>query len=155
MQGSHASRGQLDAARGAWVIGSMVRTRSDILPGWRAGLLVLGLYATFLQAFFAGLVGPVHAWAGLEGAAICVAGTAQEAESGPQPVGPQTAHDCVCVAMCHAAGALPGRTASSAAPVAILAPAAATLLRERLPGAVARALPPARGPPGADVGLHS
>lgn len=102
----HAPDRLLDGRRAKWVIGIMIHARSETLPGWRAGLLVLGLYAMLLQIFFAGLAGPAHSLAGPDGAVLCVAG--EPSATGQAPEKPHTGLDCVCAALCHAGGALPG-----------------------------------------------
>lgn len=128
----------------------------ELLPGWRAGLLVLGLYAMLMQAFLGALAGPSHAFSGTGDAVLCVAGqtssseaSSSEASSNEAPAAPMRhgATDCVCAALCHAAGALPAAAAASL-PVAPFAIVLSSRLVDDLASAKhARALPPARAPP--------
>lgn len=124
----------------------MTRARSEWLPGWRAGLLVLGLYAMFMQAFFTAASPPTHVLAGPDTLALCVSGDAST--GGQKPVHPHSGKDCVCSALCHA-----GVGAVAAAPVAFVTVerfAVVIQLAALSPIATAnnlRATPPARAPP--------
>ena len=125
----------------------MTRARSEWLPGWRAGLLVLGLYAMLMQAFLAAVAPPMHALAGPDALSLCVSGGESSGEGG-QPAHPHSGKDCVCSALCHAggwtvAGAPWGVIAIERLPVfvelaALAQPAVAYTIR---------ATPPARAPP--------
>ncbi len=150
----HAPERLLDARRSKWVIGAMIKTRSETLPGWRAGLLVLGLYAMLLQIFLAGLAGPVHSLAGPDGPVLCVSG--QASAPGQAPATPHTGHDCVCAALCHVGGALPGVRGASVS-VASSFDIGARVVHVALVVSRAdlRVHPPARAPPRTDVVLHS
>ncbi len=132
----------------------MTRARRETLPGWRAGLLVLGLYAMLLQVFLAGLAGPAHSLAGPDGAALCVAG--EQSAPGQTPAKPHTGMDCVCAALCHAGGALPGVRETSVS-VAKTFEIGVRVVRGALfvTHADFRVHPPARAPPRTDVDLHS
>lgn len=129
-----------------------MHARSETLPGWRAGLLVLGLYAMLLQAFFAGLAGPAHSLPGPDGAALCVAG--ELSAPGQAPAKPHTGMDCVCASLCHAGGALPGERASVPAAQPFdtgISVVHVTLVVSR---ADHRVNPPARAPPRTEVVLQ-
>ncbi len=151
----HAPERLLDAPRSKWVIGAMIKTRSETLPGWRAGLLVLGLYAMLLQVFLAGLAGPAHSLAGPDGAVLCVSGD-EASMPGQAPATPHTGHDCVCAALCHVGGALPGVRGASVA-VAPSFDLGANVVHVALVVLCAdvRVHPPARAPPCTDLVLHS
>ncbi|MDP2355104.1 MAG: hypothetical protein Q8M31_03475 [Beijerinckiaceae bacterium] len=147
----HAPERMLDAPRAKWVIGAMIIARSETLPGWRAGLLVLGLYAMLLQVFLAGLAGPAHSLAGPDGAVLCVSGEASV--PGQAPVTPHAGHECVCAALCHAGGALPGARASFAVVPSFEGVAGVLHAALVVSRADARVHPPARAPPRNDVVL--
>jgi hypothetical protein len=146
-QTCHASGGQLDAGATKWVIGFMTQAQREIIPGWRAGLLVLGFYAMFLQSFFAALAGPVHTAAGPDGASICVSSAALP-EKSQEPVKPHTGQDCVCAAMCHGAAGGLGHAPFATTTLLKFSIASATTYADRSVNAsIQRALPPARAPP--------
>ena len=123
----------------------MTQQRRELLPGWRAGLLVLGLYAMLLQAFFAGLAGPSHA-APFEPGVTC-SQAAQGHSAGQEPASPNVAHDCVCPALCHSGGMAPGAAAQAFAPVARFADVDLPPAWEHVAGPYLNVAPPARAPP--------
>jgi hypothetical protein len=142
----------------AWVIGAMTHARGDILPGWRAGILILGLYAMFLQAFLAGLAGPAHAHgpaAPGDAGGICVTGVDHAPQAGEAPAAPQTFHACVCPTMCHAAGALPVAGAPFTVRLAFLSAVHSGVRDVSGAQTPARLSPPARAPPHAGFVLQS
>lgn len=124
----------------------MTRARSEWLPGWRAGLLVLGLYAMFMQAFFAAAAPSAHVLAGPDALSLCISGDSS-ADRG-QPAQPHTGKDCVCSALCHAGGG-----AVAAAPGGLVAIERSPIIVElaaptrHVDAYSVRATPPARAPP--------
>jgi hypothetical protein len=132
----------------------MLSGRRDLLPGWRAGLLVLGLYAMLLQAFFAGLAAPMHA-AAFDPGVTCVSAAEAQSSQGEKPTPLHRAHDCVCPALCHPGG-LPSNAVASVP--AFYAQAAARALPDawlHIPATSMRYPPPARAPPHAGFVLQS
>lgn len=126
----------------------MTQARRELIPGWRAGLLVLGLYAMLLQSFFVSLAGPAHVAFGPDGAVLCVS-SADSAPSGREraPVTPHAGHDCVCAALCHG-GHVPVPALEAGMVTLRLAIAGAPTVRDQFASlAFSRVLPPARGPP--------
>lgn len=135
----------------------MTKARGELLPGWRAGLLVLGLYAMLAQAFFASLAGPAHiAFAGPDGAVLCVSSAdSASSEREQTPAKPHTGHDCVCAALCHG-GHVPVPALAAGIVILRLATAGAPAVLDQLAfSAFPRVLPPARGPPHAGFVLSS
>lgn len=124
----------------------MTRARSEWLPGWRAGLLVLGLYAMLLQAFLAVVTPPARALIGPDPVALCV--SVESSIDGGAPSHPHTGEDCICSALCHSgggtiAGARGGVIGIERFPVLVetTVPAHSTGANQD------RATPPARAPP--------
>jgi hypothetical protein len=125
----------------------MTQGRREIIPGWRAGLLVLGFYAMFLQSFFAALAGPVHIAVGPDGASICVSSAAVP-EKSQEPLKAHTGQDCVCAALCHGAAGALGRAPFTTITLLKFSIASAATHADRGVNATnQRALPPARAPP--------
>lgn len=124
----------------------MTRARSEWLPGWRAGLLVLGLYAMFMQAFLTALSPPVHALNAPDAATLCLTG--EPSADGGKPAQPHTGKDCVCSALCHLGiGALAGASGVVVIIERLPLLVEVAVQASRASAASIRATPPARAPP--------
>jgi hypothetical protein len=132
----------------------MTQARREFLPGWRSGLLVLGLYAMLLQAFFAGLAGPLHAAPGFDAGVTC-SEAAEGASSAQGPAGQHQAHDCVCPALCHAGGLLTGADVHRMAFDVHSLAVGVTAIWAHIASSSQRLAPPARAPPHAGFVVQS
>ncbi|MFN3892185.1 MAG: DUF2946 family protein [Beijerinckiaceae bacterium] len=124
----------------------MIEKRRELLPGWRAGLLVLGLYAMLLQAFLGALVGPAQALASADRMILCTS-SGEASAPGHEPATPHAGHECVCAALCHGAGALAPSQGGQVEILRFEIDLAPPLSPQRAFSLLVRALPPARAPP--------
>ena len=107
-----------------------------------------------LQAFFAGLAGPLHAAPGFDAGVTCSEAAAANS-LGQEPASPHQAHDCMCPALCHSGGVLTGAAEDvSAFDAQFVAPRLPAVWSQFASSSL-RLAPPARAPPHAGFVLQS